>query len=165
MLHFARAISCKVIGRLHKVNCAKQRLYPSASCLCGKRAQDQARHLPILTITCLQEKSLLRCPSTVKLPAISQVSSFLAVSFLDADITFQSIDGVLFKVHKCVLVILGHGFLKSIESSIDSERMIYLPKNSLVLELLFQYVYSCFCLSLDDVESDVVEALRNAREV
>lgn len=96
-------------------------------------------------------------------PFDQEVGSFVAVFFSDANITFRSIDGVLFTVHKKMLIRCGPGLLEDIESRIDSERRINLPEISSVLELLFQYVYPNFCPSLD-VAFDVVEALGNAGE-
>jgi hypothetical protein len=52
----------------------------------------------------------------MRLLAASQVRSFGpgAVHFPDADITFQSIDGVEFKVHKRNLAYFSGGFLTRI---------------------------------------------------
>jgi len=84
--------------------------------------------------------------------------------FSDADITFQSIDGVLFKVHKRTLSDSGPGFLTNIDSSNASEGTIHLPEESSVLELLFQYVYPRFRPCLDRVAFHDIEALGNAAE-
>ena len=97
-------------------------------------------------------------------PAICQVGSFVAVCFQDANITFQSIDGVLFDAHKKDLIYSGPGFLKNTEFSIDSEGRIHLAENSSALELLLQYIYPYFWPSLDDATFDVIEALGNAAE-
>ena len=108
--------------------------------------------------TCLEGNLCLTAVSNFH--AIYQVSSFVAVRFQDADIAFQSSDGVLFDAHKDALIFCGSNFL---ENSVDSEGTIHLPETRRY-ELLFQYVYSYLCPSLDDVPFEVVEALGDAAE-
>ncbi|KAF8989149.1 hypothetical protein BDQ17DRAFT_1373442 [Cyathus striatus] len=80
----------------------------------------------------------------------------------DADVTFKSIDGVLFALHKRNLSIHTGGFPPA-DSSVESEP-IQLTEKSEVLELLFQFVYPPGVPILVDVSFELLVELARAAE-
>jgi len=86
--------------------------------------------------------------------------------FPDADVSFQSVDDVLFKAHRHTMSLCAPGFFaKTDTNAIDSEGIIHLPEKSALLELLFQHVYiKSRSPCLDDVAFDDLEALGDAAE-
>ena len=103
------------------------------------------------------------CLASLTGTAASQVGSLGAVHFPDADITFKSIDGVKFKAHKNALACLYPGFLRNIESSIDSEETI-LPEKSSVLERMRFRPLLLMDVQVVGFDVVTVEALGNAGE-
>ena len=84
------------------------------------------------------------------------------VSAADADLTFQSSDGVLFKLHRSNLITHSHAFPgHHIRSDGETVR---LEEDSEVLELLLLHVYPDPAPSLDDEDFKTVMRLADAAE-
>ncbi|KAF8989151.1 hypothetical protein BDQ17DRAFT_479030 [Cyathus striatus] len=81
----------------------------------------------------------------------------------DADVIFQSSDGVLFALHKKNLAIYTGGFPETDTTEAD-EVIIPLEEKSEILELLFQFVYPPDFPSLAGVPSEVFIQLAHAAE-
>ncbi|KAF7978046.1 hypothetical protein HWV62_1667 [Athelia sp. TMB] len=58
----------------------------------------------------------------------------------DADVTFRSCDGVLFKIHRNNLAVVSEGFAPP-PGTDSSNEIVSLTENAETLELLFQYMY------------------------
>jgi len=80
----------------------------------------------------------------------------------DADLTFLSQDGVLFKVHRANLEMLSEGF--SAPAMVSDGEVVPLVEIAAVLELLFQYLYPQRHPDLNLVEFDVLSGLAEAAE-
>lgn len=59
----------------------------------------------------------------------------------DHDLTLQSCDNVMFRVHKEVLQEHSHGFAVPDSTVSQPDEVVALTETSLVLELLLQYLY------------------------
>lgn len=90
----------------------------------------------------------------------------LPVCATDSDVTFESCDNVLFKVHQPNLVTHSQGFAPpagTTAMSLDSEP-VHLSESAEVLELLFQYMYPQRTPDLKTVEFRVFANLAEAAE-
>ncbi|KAF7372923.1 hypothetical protein MSAN_00498900 [Mycena sanguinolenta] len=84
------------------------------------------------------------------------------VDFADADVTFKSSDGVLFRVHRKNLEVCTEGFPPS-EVSSEGE-VVELTEASVTLEILFQFMYPHRHPALDTTPFEVLEPLAEAAE-
>ncbi|KAJ7084600.1 hypothetical protein B0H15DRAFT_848272 [Mycena belliarum] len=80
----------------------------------------------------------------------------------DAEVTFQSCDGMLFGIHRLNLQINTEGFAAP-EFSTAGE-IVALTESSATLELLFQFIYPRRHPVLDDIPFDHLAALAEAAE-
>ncbi|KAJ7258453.1 hypothetical protein B0H12DRAFT_1014887 [Mycena haematopus] len=87
----------------------------------------------------------------------------LPVYFADGDVTFQSSDGVLFRVHRKNLEVCADGFPPS-EFAVTDGEIISLSETSVTLDLLFQFMYPRRHPALDTTPFDVLEPLAEAAE-
>lgn len=83
--------------------------------------------------------------------------------FADGDVTFQSSDGVLFRVHRKNLEVCADGFPPSGFALADGE-IIPLSETSVTLDLLFQFMYPRRHPALDTTPFHVLEPLAEAAE-
>ncbi|KAF7364334.1 hypothetical protein MSAN_01093700 [Mycena sanguinolenta] len=83
---------------------------------------------------------------------------YLLVDFADADVTFKSSDGVLFRVHRKNLEVCTEGFPPS-EISNEGE-VVELTETAATLELLFRFMYPERHPALDTTPFEVLEPLR-----
>lgn len=88
--------------------------------------------------------------------------SWPSVAAEDADVTFRSADGVLFKIHSTNLRVCSEGFAQDLPFKNDS--VCDLTEDSQTLNLLFQYIYPCTPPVLDNLGTDVVSPLADAAE-
>jgi hypothetical protein len=84
------------------------------------------------------------------------------VSAKDADITFQSVDDVQFRIHKRNLKASTEGFCPPEHSTFED--VAHLTEHSSVLELLFQFIYPIPQPDLDSMDFKIIEALAEAAE-
>jgi len=84
----------------------------------------------------------------------------------DSDVTFESCDNVLFKVHRPNLVTHSEGFAPPSGTNVssDSEPAVLLPESADVLELLFQYMYPQRTPDLEKAEFSVFANLAETAE-
>ncbi|GLB39474.1 hypothetical protein LshimejAT787_0606360 [Lyophyllum shimeji] len=80
----------------------------------------------------------------------------------DADVTFISADGVLFRIHQKNLHVAAAGFPPAGFDA--SEEIVPLTENAATLELLFQYVYPQRHPLLEDTPFEVLSPLAEAAE-
>jgi len=80
----------------------------------------------------------------------------------DAEITYQSADGVLFRIHKINLEACAEG-LSPPEGS-TFEEIVELTEDSTILELLFQFIYPTPGPDLSSINFDYLESLAEAAE-
>ncbi|KAJ7034111.1 hypothetical protein C8F04DRAFT_1039007 [Mycena alexandri] len=98
-------------------------------------------------------------PPLQHLPGLSlEVSA--RFDFADADVTFQSSDSILFRVHRKNLEVCTEGFPPSGFAVTEGE----LSETSVTLELLFQFIYPQRHPGLDATPFDVLEPLAEAAE-
>ncbi|KAJ7190807.1 hypothetical protein GGX14DRAFT_381746 [Mycena pura] len=83
--------------------------------------------------------------------------------FADGDVTFQSSDGVLFRVHRKNLEVCADGFPPS-GFAVANGEIIPLSETSVTLDLLFQFMYPRRHPALDTTPFDVLEPLAEAAE-
>ncbi|KAJ6495172.1 hypothetical protein C8R45DRAFT_1212063 [Mycena sanguinolenta] len=83
--------------------------------------------------------------------------------FADGDVTFQSSDGILFRVHRKNLEVCADGFPPSGFAVADGE-IIPLSETSVTLDLLFQFMYPRRHPALDTTPFNVLEPLAEAAE-
>jgi len=84
---------------------------------------------------------------------------------VDSDVTFESCDNVLFKVHRPNLITHSEGFSPPDgTTAMSSEEHVSLSESAEVLELLFQYMYPQRAPDLNKVEFGVLAALSEAAE-
>ena len=93
-----------------------------------------------------------------------------AVCSTDSDITLQSSDGVLYKVHRKNLGIHSEGFAAAdaISASTDdnnNSEIVHLSESSVVLDLLLQYMYHQHQPDLEDVDFQVLAEAAEKYEV
>ncbi|KAJ7018398.1 hypothetical protein C8F04DRAFT_1052819 [Mycena alexandri] len=101
-------------------------------------------------------------PPLQHLPGLSlEVSA--RFDFADADVTFQSSDSILFRVHRKNLEVCTEGFPPSGFAVTEGE-IIALSETSVTLELLFQFIYPQRHPGLDATPFDVLEPLAEAAE-
>ena len=87
----------------------------------------------------------------------------------DSDITMQSSDGVLYKVHRKNLELHSEGFASADAISVasdnaDDTEVVHLSESSAVLDLLLQYMYRQRQPDLADVEFPILADLAEAAE-
>jgi hypothetical protein len=92
-----------------------------------------------------------------------------AVCSTDSDITLQSSEGVLYKVHRKNLGIHSEGFAAAdaISASTDdnnNSEIVHLSESSVVLDLLLQYMYRQRQPDLEDVDFQASADLAEAAE-
>ncbi|KAG6916788.1 hypothetical protein DXG01_005311 [Tephrocybe rancida] len=80
----------------------------------------------------------------------------------DADIVFQSSDGIQFRIHKANLDACTEGFSPPEHSTLDE--VAHLTEQSHVLELLFQFIYPESQPELETFDFDILSALAEAAE-
>lgn len=85
------------------------------------------------------------------------------VCALDADITFESCDHVLFKVHRKNLEVTSEGFSPP-SGTIATHEVIPLIERAEVLDLLFQYMYPQRLPDLASVPFAILADLAEAAE-
>ncbi|KAF7372841.1 hypothetical protein MSAN_00490100 [Mycena sanguinolenta] len=83
-------------------------------------------------------------------------------NFADADVTFKSSDGVLFRVHRKNLEVCTEAFPPS-EISSEGE-VVELTETSVTLEILFQFMYPKRHPTLDITPFKVLRPLSEAAE-
>jgi len=81
----------------------------------------------------------------------------------DSDVTFQSTDGVLFRIHTLNLKANAEGFPPT-EFSAASNEIVPLTETSSTLELLFQFIYPARHPDLEYVDFETLEPLAEAAE-
>jgi hypothetical protein len=84
----------------------------------------------------------------------------MIVCAADSDITIQSSDGVLFRLHQVNLKIS----LGSCEFVTTENEVVRLPESSAVFNLLFQFCYPERHPDLDNLEFDILAELAEAAE-
>ena len=101
---------------------------------------------------------------TYKLPTLrcKRPDRFPLVRSTDAEITYKSADGVLFRIHKINLEAFTEG-LSPPEGS-TFEEVVELTENSAILELLFQFIYPTSGPDLSSIDFNVLESLAEAAE-
>ncbi|KAF7300351.1 hypothetical protein HMN09_00918400 [Mycena chlorophos] len=72
--------------------------------------------------------------------ALLPLNLCFAVNSPDADVLFQSSDGVLFRVHSKYLEACTEGF-PPVEHLLGEPEIVHLTEPAAILELLFEYVY------------------------
>ena len=80
----------------------------------------------------------------------------------DAEITYKSADGVLFRIHKLNIEACTEG-LSPPECS-TFEEIVELTEDAAILELLFQFIYPLSGPDLTSIDFDVLESLAEAAE-
>jgi len=81
----------------------------------------------------------------------------------DAEITFQSSDNILFKIHRKSLE-AGTGALSPDTFSTSDSKVVPLTEDAATLELLFQYTYPGRHPLLDDIQFSLLDSLAEAAE-
>jgi hypothetical protein len=81
----------------------------------------------------------------------------------DADVTFESCDQIIFKVHRKNLETHSEGFAPPDGTSSPNE-VVLLAERADVLELLFQYIYPLRQPNLKTIEFEVLSRLSEAAE-
>ncbi|KAG6917480.1 hypothetical protein DXG01_002343 [Tephrocybe rancida] len=94
-------------------------------------------------------------------PRLKSPSSSL-VNAPDAEVTFQSADNVLFRIHRMNLTACSEGFSPPENSTFDE--IVPLIETSSTLELLFQFIYPRPPPDLGKVGFEVLAALAEAAE-
>ncbi|KAK7036382.1 hypothetical protein R3P38DRAFT_3312131 [Favolaschia claudopus] len=103
-------------------------------------------------------------PSTPVIPPLTPtLSSHSTVNFPNADVTFSSSDGVLFRVHRKNLEVCADGFPPS-GFEIPEGEVVSLSETAETLELLFQFMYPKRHPGLDTTPFNVLEPLAEAAE-
>lgn len=87
----------------------------------------------------------------------------ISVNAADSDITFESCDHVLFKVHRTNLECHSEGFSPPPGTSLFDE-IVPLPESSEVLDLLFQYMYPQRQPDLTAIPFNIIAGLAEAVE-
>jgi len=87
----------------------------------------------------------------------------------DSDITLQSSDGVLYKVHRKNLELHSEGFasadaISAASDNADDTEIVHLSESSAVLDLLLQYMHRQRQPDLTDVEFPILADLAEAAE-
>jgi hypothetical protein len=84
----------------------------------------------------------------------------------DSDLTLQSFDGVLYKVHRTNLEVHSESFAaaNSISATSDSSEVVYLDESSAVLDLLLQFMYRQRQPDLEEVDFQTLSELAEAAE-
>jgi len=80
----------------------------------------------------------------------------------DAEITYKSADGVLFRIHKINLEACTEG-LSPPEGS-TFEEIVELTEDARTLELLFQFIYPTAGIDLSSIDFHALESLAEAAE-
>ncbi|KAF9457806.1 hypothetical protein BDZ94DRAFT_1174878, partial [Collybia nuda] len=80
----------------------------------------------------------------------------------DSDVTFKSIDGVLFRLQKLNLAVNANGFPPTDFQT--SDEAVGLSETSDVLELLFQFCYPQRHLDLEHLDTNLLVSLAEAAE-
>ncbi|KAK7036134.1 hypothetical protein R3P38DRAFT_616274 [Favolaschia claudopus] len=82
----------------------------------------------------------------------------------DADVIFQSSDGVLFGIHRINLQTNTEGFPPPEIQFASTGEVVSLSESSSTLDRLFQFIYPRRHPGLDDIEFDELDALAEAAE-
>lgn len=101
--------------------------------------------------------------SLVRITGSSGNHSTISVCAPDADITFQSCDHVMFRVHRKNLEINSEGF-SAPSGTTSSDSIVPLSECAEVLELLFQYVYPQRTPDLTSIRFKTLADLAEAAE-
>ncbi|KAG6917479.1 hypothetical protein DXG01_002342 [Tephrocybe rancida] len=104
----------------------------------------------------------VRSPSDIFIYRVLKLSPFLLVNAPDAEITFQSSDNILFRIHKLNLTACSEGFSPPENSTFDE--IVPLSESSATLELLFQFIYPRPLPELGKVGFEVLALLAEAAE-
>ena len=86
-----------------------------------------------------------------------------SVSAADSDVTFESCDKVLFKVHRKNLECGSEGFAPP-DGTVSADEPVPLSESAEVLELLFQYMYPQRIPDLGVVKFELVAGVAEAAE-
>jgi hypothetical protein len=98
-----------------------------------------------------------RCKSL----GVRHTARLILVCFDDSDITIQSSDGVVFRLHQANLKI-SMGSWEFAEAKRDE--VVQLPEKSVILDLLFQFCYPERHPELNDLAFDILAELAEAVE-
>ena len=94
---------------------------------------------------------------------ILESTPFSLVCADDADMTFRSCDGILFKVHRSNLATVSEGFTPPPGTNSEGE-IVPLTENGDTLHLLFQYMYPQRQRDLSEIDFKQLAELAEAAE-
>lgn len=92
------------------------------------------------------------------------LTSARAVNDPNADVSFRSVDGVVFRLHRVNLKVASDGFAPDLIQSHTIDEYVDLPETAATLELLFLFVYPKRHPTLEAVEFEVLAPLAEAAE-